>query len=102
MSCAVNLQTEGKKEASKEVGEEKRKRSFTCRERKRLKINVSKKRKSKTTAGSYKARAVVTGPVQVGKIDLNPKAAVLLSEEKKEAVKALLLLLKRPSLRNLF
>jgi hypothetical protein len=66
----------------------KEKRSFTCRERKKLKINVSKKRKSKTTAGSYKARAVVTGPVQVGKIDLNSKAVCSPPEEKKEAVKA--------------
>jgi hypothetical protein len=36
-----------------EVGEEKRKEALRERERKRLKIN--KKRKSKTTAGSYKS-----------------------------------------------
>jgi translation initiation factor IF-2 len=63
----------GKKEASKEVGEEKRRRSFTCRERKRVEDKRKQERKSKQQQEVIKARAVVTGPVQVGKIDLNPK-----------------------------
>jgi translation initiation factor IF-2 len=34
-----------------------------------------KRRRSSETAASCKARAVIAGPVQVGKIDLNPKKA---------------------------
>jgi translation initiation factor IF-2 len=70
--CGQFAGDRGKKKP-KEVGEErKRKRSFTCRERRKLR-NVSKMRRSKQQQEVIKARAVVTGPVQVGKIDLNPK-----------------------------
>jgi translation initiation factor IF-2 len=48
MSCAVNLGDRGKKEASKEVGEEKRKRKrlYVLRERKKSKISM---KRSETT-----------------------------------------------------
>jgi translation initiation factor IF-2 len=49
----------GKKEASKEVGEEKRRRSFTCRERKRVEDKRKQERKSKQQQEVIKARAVM-------------------------------------------
>jgi translation initiation factor IF-2 len=67
----------------------KKRKEKALREREKEVEDKRKRNEKKTTAGSYKARAVVTGPVQVGKIDFN-LLQVLLSEEKKEAVKALL------------
>jgi translation initiation factor IF-2 len=52
-----------------------RERGFTLRERKKLKRTQTRRRSSETAARSVKARAVIAGPVQVGKIDLNPKKA---------------------------
>lgn len=90
--CGQFAGDKGNKEASKEVGEEKRK------EKEALRIEREKEMEAKRKADEerlkqqeiIKARAVVTGPVQVGKIDLNPKkpssvAAPVVSEEKKAA-----------------
>ncbi|MGL3001713.1 translation initiation factor IF-2 [Flavobacterium sp. RSSB_23] len=73
--CGQFAGDKGNKEASKEVGEEKRK------EKEALRIEREKEIENKRKADEerlrqqeiIKARAVVTGPVQVGKIDLNPK-----------------------------
>ncbi|MEM0574925.1 translation initiation factor IF-2 [Flavobacterium polysaccharolyticum] len=75
--CGQFAGDKGNKEASKEVGEEKRK------EKEALRIEREKEIESKRKADEerlrqqeiIKARAVVTAPVQVGKIDLNPKKA---------------------------
>ena len=62
----------GNKEASKEVGEEKRKEKEALRIQREL--EVEEKRKQEVERQEViKAKAVVTGPIQVGKIDLNPK-----------------------------
>ena len=79
--CGQFAGDKGNKEASKEVGEEKRK------EKEALRIEREKEIENKRKADEerlrqqeiIKARAVVTGPVQVGKIDLNPKKAVPVS-----------------------
>ena len=79
--CAQFAGDKGNKEASKEVGEEKRK------EKEALRIEREKEIENKRKADEerlrqqeiIKARAVVTGPVQVGKIDLNPKKAAPVS-----------------------
>lgn len=79
--CGQFAGDKGNKEASKEVGEEKRK------EKEALRIEREKEIENKRKADEerlrqqeiIKARAVVTGPVQVGKIDLNPKKATPVS-----------------------
>jgi translation initiation factor IF-2 len=60
------------KKASKEVGEEKRKekRLYVLREKK-LKRNANEEVLKQQQV--VKARAVIAGPVQVGKIDLNQR-----------------------------
>jgi translation initiation factor IF-2 len=45
------------------------------RERKKLKRNANDEEVLKQQQEVVKARAVIAGPVQVGKIDLNPKKA---------------------------
>ncbi|MGL2994411.1 translation initiation factor IF-2 [Flavobacterium sp. TSSA_36] len=89
--CGQFAGDKGNKEASKEVGEEKRK------EKEALRIEREKEIENKRKADEerlrqqeiIKARAVVTGPVQVGKIDLNPKKSSpapspVVAEEKKD------------------
>ena len=65
----------GNKEASKEVGEEKRKEKEALRVEREKEIEDKRKQDEERLRQQevIKARAVVTGPVQVGKIDLNPK-----------------------------
>jgi translation initiation factor IF-2 len=65
----------GNKEASKEVGEEKRKEKEALRVQREQEIEEKRKQEEERQE-VIKAKAVVTGPVQVGKIDLNPKKAV--------------------------
>ncbi|CAD0006179.1 translation initiation factor IF-2 [Flavobacterium chungangense] len=75
----------GNKEASKEVGEEKRKEKEALRVEREKEIEDKRRQDEERQKQQeiIKARAVVTGPVQVGKIDLNPKkpAAVSVPEE---------------------
>jgi translation initiation factor IF-2 len=65
----------GNKEASKEVGEEKRKEKEALRVEREKEIEDKRKQDEERQKQQevIKARAIVTGPVQVGKIDLNPK-----------------------------
>jgi translation initiation factor IF-2 len=91
--CGQFAGDRGKKEASKEVGEEKRKEKEALRVEREKEVEDKRKQEEeiqKQQQEVIKARAVVTGPVQVGKIDLNPKkaASAPAPEEKKEAVKA--------------
>jgi translation initiation factor IF-2 len=65
----------GNKEASKEVGEEKRKEKEALRIQRELEIEEKRKQEEERQE-VIKAKAVVTGPIQVGKIELNPKKAV--------------------------
>lgn len=78
----------GNKEASKEVGEEKRKEKEALRVEREKEIEDKRRQDEERQKQQeiIKARAVVTGPVQVGKIDLNPKKPVAVSQE--EPVKA--------------
>ncbi|WP_433835204.1 translation initiation factor IF-2 [Flavobacterium anhuiense] len=74
----------GNKEASKEVGEEKRKEKEALRVEREKEIEDKRRQEEERQKQQeiIKARAVVSGPVQVGKIDLNPKKpAVTPSEE---------------------
>ena len=76
--CGQFAGDRGKKEASKEVGEEKRKEKEALRVEREKEIEDKRKHDEevlKQQQEVIKARAVVTGPVQVGKIDLNPKKA---------------------------
>lgn len=73
--CGQFAGDKGNKEASKEVGEEKKKEKEALRVE-REKETEDKRRQDEERLKQQeviKARAVVTGPVQVGKIDLNPK-----------------------------
>ncbi|MDQ6470573.1 translation initiation factor IF-2 [Flavobacterium sp. LHD-80] len=65
----------GNKEASKEVGEEKRKEKEALRVEREKEIEDKRRQDEERQKQQeiIKARAVVSGPVQVGKIDLNPK-----------------------------
>lgn len=86
----------GNKEASKEVGEEKRKEKEALRIEREKEIEDKRKHDEERQRQQevIKARAVVTGPKQVGTIDLNPKKVTPVTEEtpivaevKKEEVK---------------
>ena len=91
--CGQFAGDRGKKEASKEVGEEKRKEKEALRVEREKEVEDKRKHDEeiqKQQQEVIKARAVVAGPVQVGKIDLNPKKAVVAApvvEEKKEEPK---------------
>jgi translation initiation factor IF-2 len=74
----------GNKEASKEVGEEKRKEKEALRVEREKEIEDKRRQDEERQKQQevIKAKAVVTGPVQVGKIDLNPKkTAVVVSAQ---------------------
>ncbi|MCW2117899.1 translation initiation factor IF-2 [Flavobacterium sp. 7A] len=74
--CGQFAGDKGKKEASKEVGEERRKEKEALRVERENEIEDKRKQDEEERLKQQeviKARAVVTGPVQVGKIDLNPK-----------------------------
>ncbi|MCI9846781.1 translation initiation factor IF-2 [Flavobacterium pectinovorum] len=80
----------GNKEASKEVGEEKRKEKEALRVEREKEIEDKRRQDEERQKQQeiIKAKAVVTGPVQVGKIDLNPKKPVAVSTPSEEPVKA--------------
>jgi translation initiation factor IF-2 len=65
----------GNKEASKEVGEEKRKEKEALRIQREQEIEEKRKQEEERQE-VIKAKAVVTGPIQVGKIELNPKKSI--------------------------
>jgi translation initiation factor IF-2 len=67
----------GNKEASKEVGEEKRKEKEALRVEREKEIDDKRKVDEERLRNQevIKARAVVTGPTHIGNIDLNPKKA---------------------------
>ena len=74
--CGQFAGDRGKKEASKEVGEEKRKEKEALRVEREKEIEDKRKHDEeilKKQQEVVRARAVIAGPVQVGKIDLNPK-----------------------------
>jgi len=67
----------GNKEASKEVSEEKRKEKEALRIEREKEVEDKRKLDEERLKQQevIKARAVLSGPIQVGKIDLNPKKA---------------------------
>jgi translation initiation factor IF-2 len=69
----------GKKEASKEVGEEKKKEKEALRVEREKELEDKRKQDEERLKQQevIKARAVVAGPVQVGKIDLKPKKVIV-------------------------
>jgi translation initiation factor IF-2 len=73
--CGQFAGDKGNKEASKEVGEEKRKEKEALRLEREKEIEDKRKTEEERLKQQevIKARAVIAGPVQVGKIDLNPK-----------------------------
>ncbi len=73
--CGQFAGDKGRKEASKEVGEEKRKEKEALRIERDKEVEDKRKRDEeiqKQQQEVIKARATISGPVQVGKIDLNP------------------------------
>jgi translation initiation factor IF-2 len=80
----------GNKEASKEVGEEKRKEKEALRVEREKEIEDKRRQDEERQKQQeiIKARAVVTAPVQVGKIDLNPKKPAIVSTPAEEPAKA--------------
>ncbi|MBE8725505.1 translation initiation factor IF-2 [Flavobacterium hungaricum] len=79
----------GNKEASKEVGEEKRKEKEALRVEREKEIEDKRRQEEERQKQQeiIKARAVVSGPVQVGKIDLNPKKPAIVPTQSEEPVK---------------
>ncbi|MGO4817562.1 translation initiation factor IF-2 [Flavobacterium sp. W22_SRS_FP1] len=76
--CGQFAGDRGKKEASKEVGEERRKEKEALRVEREKEIEDKRKHEEeilKQQQEVVKARAVIAGPVQVGKIDLDKKKA---------------------------
>ena len=73
--CGQFAGDKGNKEASKEVGEEKRKEKEALRLEREKEIEDKRRSEEERIKQQevIKARAVIAGPVQVGKIDLNPK-----------------------------
>ncbi|WP_366186506.1 translation initiation factor IF-2 [Flavobacterium ovatum] len=74
--CGQFAGDRGKKEASKEVGEERKKEKEALRVERENEIEDKRKHDEEERLKQQeviKARAVIAGPVQVGKIDLNPK-----------------------------
>jgi translation initiation factor IF-2 len=69
----------GNKEASKEVGEEKRKEKEALRIEREKEIEDKRKHDEERLKSQevIKAKGNITGPVHVGNIDLNPKKAVV-------------------------
>ncbi|WP_310380878.1 translation initiation factor IF-2 [Flavobacterium sp.] len=89
--CGQFAGDKGNKEASKEVGEEKRKEKEALRIEREKEIEDKRKLDEERFKSQevIKARATVTGPVHVGNIDLNPKKEVVIPTvvvEKKEAI----------------
>ncbi len=83
--CGQFAGDRGNKEASKEVGEEKRKEKEALRLEREKEIEDKRKADEERQKNEIiKARTVISGPVQVGKIDLNPKTAAT-----KETIKPL-------------
>jgi translation initiation factor IF-2 len=77
--CGQFAGDKGKKEASKEVGEEKRKEKEALRIEREKEIEDKRKQDEERLKNQevIKAKAVVTGPVLVGNIDLNHKKAAV-------------------------
>jgi translation initiation factor IF-2 len=73
--CGQFAGDKGNKEASKEVGEEKRKEKEALRLEREKEIEDKRKIDEERVKQQevIKARAIISAPVQVGKIDLNPK-----------------------------
>ena len=73
--CGQFAGDKGNKEASKEVGEEKRKEKEALRIEREKELEEKRRQEEERQRQQevIKARAVVTGPKQVGTIDLNPK-----------------------------
>ena len=82
--CGEFAGDKGNKEASKEVGEEKRKEKEALRLEREKEIEDKRRVEEDRLKQQevIKARAVIAGPVQVGKIDLNPKKATIISPAK--------------------
>ena len=67
----------GNKDASKEVGEEKRKEKEALRVEREHEVEAKRKQdEERQHQEVIKAKAVITGPKQVGTIDLSPKAII--------------------------
>lgn len=82
--CGQFAGDKGNKEASKEVGEEKRKEKEALRLEREKEVEDKRKIEEERVKQQevIKARAVIAGPVQVGKIDLNPKKLTIVAPEK--------------------
>ncbi|MEL1239561.1 translation initiation factor IF-2 [Flavobacterium flavipallidum] len=90
--CGQFAGDRGKKEASKEVSEEKRKEKEALRIERDREAEDKRKQEEELHRQQQeviKARAVISGPVQVGKIDLNPSkpATPPVAEEKVNVAK---------------
>ncbi|MEC4050245.1 translation initiation factor IF-2 [Flavobacterium sp. SUN046] len=83
--CGQFAGDKGNKEASKGVGEEIKKEKEALRLEREREIEEKKRlEEERQRLEVIKAKAVVTGPKQVGKIDLEPKTAPVHSEKPKE------------------
>jgi len=79
--CGQFAGDKGNKEASKEVGEEKRKEKEALRVEREKEIEDKRKQDEERLRAQevIKAKATVAGPTLVGNIDLNPKKQVVVT-----------------------
>ncbi|GAA4269099.1 translation initiation factor IF-2 [Hyunsoonleella aestuarii] len=77
-----------KKVASKEVSEAKQKEKDLLREQREREIEAKQKEEAKKEEEVVKATKTITGPKQVGKIDLSPKKKEAVPPKKEEKSKA--------------
>ena len=77
-----------KKVASKEVSEAKQKEKDLLREQREREIEAKQKEEAKKEEEVVKATKTLTGPKQVGKIDLSPKKKEAVPPKKEEKSKA--------------
>src|SRR6186713_797421 len=80
----------GNKEASKEVGEEKRKEKEALRIEREKEVEDKRKidEERQRQEELIKAKAIITAPKQVGKIDLEPKAPTAPAAQEPKAPEA--------------
>lgn len=98
--CGQFAGDKGNKEASKEVGEEKRKEKEALRLEREKEIEDKRKVEEERVKQQevIKARVIIAGPVQVGKIDLNPKKPTIVAPVK-AVVKAEVTVAKAPEVK---
>lgn len=79
--CGQFSADKGKKVASLEVSEEKKKEKEALRVEREREMEEKRKEEEKQRQDIIKAKATLSGPKAIGKIDLNPKKTEVVAEK---------------------